>query len=215
MIHFSRLSEELVLWSTSEFRFVELPDAFATGSSIMPQKKNPDVPELVRGKTGRVFGDLMTLLTIMKSLPLAYNRDMQEDKEPLFDAVDVLGACIDIYVRMLPKLKFNPDVMRAAAAVGFLNATDLADYLVAKGVPFREAHSIVGQAVGQALQRGKELHECTLAELKAFDKHIGQDVFDILSLEQMIDRRKATGGTATDTVRSAIAVAEERLAQEA
>jgi len=215
MIHFSRLSEELVLWSTSEFQFVELPDAFATGSSIMPQKKNPDVPELVRGKAGRVFGDLMTCLTIMKSLPLAYNRDMQEDKEPLFDAVDVLGACIDIYVRMLPKLKFNPDVMRAAAEVGFLNATDLADYLVAKGVPFRKAHSIVGQAVAQALPRGKELHEFTLAELQTFDKHIDQDVFDILSLEQMIDRRKATGGTATSTVRSAIAVAEKRLAQDA
>ncbi len=215
MIHFSRLSEELVLWSSSEFQFVELPDAFATGSSIMPQKKNPDVPELVRGKAGRVFGDLITLLTLMKSLPLSYNRDMQEDKEPLFDAVDVVSACIDIYIRMLPKLKFNPEVMRAAAAVGFLNATDLADYLVAKGVPFREAHSIVGQAVGQALRRGKELHEFSLAELRAFDKHIDQDVFDVLSLEQMIDRRQAIGGTATKTVQAAIAAAEKQLAQRA
>jgi len=211
MIHFSRLSEELVLWSSSEFKFVELPDAFATGSSIMPQKKNPDVPELVRGKAGRVFGDLFTLLTLMKALPLSYNRDMQEDKEPLFDAVDVVSACIDIYVRMLPKLKFNPDVMRAAAAVGFLNATDLADYLVAKGVPFRKAHSIVGQAVGQALQRGKELHEFSLTELRTFDKHIDEDVFDVLSLEQMIDRRQAIGGTATKTVQSAIAEAEKQL----
>ena len=215
MIHFSRLSEELVLWSSSEFRFVELPDAFATGSSIMPQKKNPDVPELVRGKAGRVFGDLITLLTLMKALPLSYNRDMQEDKEPLFDAVDVVSACIDIYVRMLPKLKFNPDVMRAAATVGFLNATDLADYLVTKGVPFREAHSIVGQAVGQALERGKELHEFSLAELRDLDKHIDKDVFDVLRLEQMIDRRKAFGGTATKTVQSAIAEAEKQLTQDA
>jgi len=214
MIHFSRLSEELVLWSTSEFRFVELPDAFATGSSIMPQKKNPDVPELVRGKAGRVFGSLMALLTLMKSLPLAYNRDMQEDKEPLFDTVDVLSACIAIYLRMLPKLKFDQEAMRAAASVGFLNATDLADYLVAKGVPFRKAHSIVGQAVGQALQRGKELHELSLAELQTFDKHIEQDIFKVLSLEQMIDRRLAPGGTATATVRSAITAAEAQLAQE-
>jgi argininosuccinate lyase len=212
MIHFSRLSEEMVLWSSSEFKFIELPDAFATGSSIMPQKKNPDVPELVRGKTGRVFGDLMAVLTLMKSLPLSYNRDMQEDKEPLFDAVDVVSACIDIYSRMLPRVEFNQAVMRAAASKGFLNATDLADYLVAKGVPFRKAHSIVGQAVSQALERGQELHELSVEDLQAFDKHIDQSVFDILSLEAMIDRRIAAGGTATETVRAAIAVAEERLA---
>ena len=215
MIHFSRLSEEMILWSSSEFGFVELPDAFATGSSIMPQKKNPDVPELVRGKSGRVVGNFVSLLTLMKGLPLSYNRDMQEDKEPLFDTVDVLSACTDIYIRMLPKLKFNREAMRAAAAVGFLNATDLADYLVAKGVPFREAHSIVGQAVGQALQRGKELHEFDLAELRAFDKRIDMDVFDVLSLEHMIDRRQALGGTATTTVQTAIADAAKALANEA
>ena len=213
MIHFSRLSEEMILWSTSEFGFVELPDAFATGSSIMPQKKNPDVPELVRGKTGRVVGNLISLLTLMKGLPMSYNRDMQEDKEPLFDTVDVISACIDIYIRMLPKLKFNKAVMRASAAVGFLNATDLADYLVAKGLPFREAHSVVGQAVGQALQLGKELHELDLAQLQAFDKRIGADIFDIIGLEQMIERRKALGGTASATVRTAIGKAEKELAQ--
>jgi argininosuccinate lyase len=214
MIHLSRLSEEMILWSSSEFRFVELPDAFATGSSIMPQKKNPDVPELVRGKSGRVVGNLVSILTLLKGLPLSYNRDMQEDKEPLFDTVDVVSACIDIYIRMLPKLEFNRDVMRASACVGFLNATDLADYLVAKGAPFREAHSIVGQAVGQALQRGKELHELDLSELQAFDKRIDQDVFEVLSLEQMIDRRKVLGGTATATVQSAIAHALKTLDQE-
>jgi argininosuccinate lyase len=213
MVHFSRLSEEMVLWSSSEFKFIELPDAFATGSSIMPQKKNPDVPELVRGKTGRVFGDLVSVLTLMKSLPLSYNRDMQEDKEPLFNAVDIVSACIDIYTKMLPRLKFNHEVMRAAASVGFLNATDLADYLVAKGVPFRKAHSIVGQAVGKALELGKELHEMSLEALQAFDKHFDQNVFDVLSLEQMIDRRRATGGTATAAVREAIAAAEAQLDQ--
>jgi len=211
MIHFSRLSEELILWSTSEFGFVELPDSFATGSSIMPQKKNPDVPELIRGKTGRVFGNLMTLLSIMKSLPLAYNRDMQEDKEPLFDTVDILKACIDIYSSMLPKLKINKERMREAATKGFLNATDLADYLVTEGMPFRQAHTCAGKAVSYALDKDKELHELTLKELKTFSSLIKKDVFNILSIDQMINRRKSFGGTARENVMAAIKEAEKSL----
>ena len=211
MVHFSRLSEELILWSTSEFGFIELPDSFATGSSIMPQKKNPDVPELIRGKAGRVFGDLMAILSIMKSLPLAYNRDMQEDKEPLFDTVDILKACVDICSSMLPKLKINKEVMRKAAAKGFLNATDLADYLVTAGMPFRQAHTCVGKAVSYALDKDKELHELTLEELKSFSTLIKNDVFNILSTDQMINRRKSFGGTAKKNVMAAIQKAKKSL----
>jgi len=168
MIHLSRLSEEFILWSGAEFGFIELPDAFTTGSSIMPQKKNPDICELVRGKTGRVFGNLICILTVMKGLPLAYDRDMQEDKEPLFDAVNTLSLCIKIYTDMLPKIKVNKDVMKKAASVGFLNATDLADYLALKGMPFRTAHNCAGKAVSYALKNGKELHQLTLEELQSF-----------------------------------------------
>ena len=212
MVHLSRLSEEMILWSTSEFNFIELPDAFATGSSIMPQKKNPDVAELVRGKSGRVFGSLIGLLTIMKGLPLAYNRDLQEDKEMLFDSVDTLQACLEIYTLMLPKLTVKREVMRAAASRGFLNATDFADYLVGKGMPFRNAHQIVGQAVGHALENNKELHELSLDELKSFSSLIQEDVFGILTTEAMIDRRKSAGGTATENVRLAIIDARKGLA---
>ncbi|MGB5421095.1 MAG: argininosuccinate lyase [Desulfobacterales bacterium] len=211
MVHLSRLSEEVILWSTAEFGFIELPDAFATGSSIMPQKKNPDVAELVRGKSGRVFGSLMALLTIMKGLPLAYNRDLQEDKELLFDSVDTLQACIGIYTMMLPKIKVNREVMRAATQAGFINATDFADYLVGKGLPFRTAHHCVGQAVGYALAHKKELHDLSLDELKSFSALIQGDVFEILSTEAMIDRRRSAGGTATENVRAAIAAARVAL----
>ena len=211
MMHFSRLSEELILWSTSEFGFIELPDSFATGSSIMPQKKNPDVPELIRGKTGRVFGNLMALLSIMKSLPLAYNRDMQEDKEPLFDTVDILSACIDICSSMIPRLKINKETMHKAATKGFLNATDLADYLVTAGMPFRQAHTCAGKAVSYALDKDKELHELTLKELKSFSTLIKKDIFNILSTEQMINRRKSFGGTAKENVMAAIKEAEKSL----
>jgi argininosuccinate lyase len=204
MVHLSRLSEEMILWSTSEFSFIELPDAFATGSSIMPQKKNPDVAELVRGKSGRVFGSLVGLLTIMKGLPLAYNRDLQEDKEMLFDSVDTIHACLEIYTLMLPKLTVKRDAMRAATGHGFLNATDFADYLVGKGIPFRNAHHTVGQAVGYALENNKELHDLSLEELKSFSNLIQEDVFDILSTAAMIDRRTSAGGTATENVRAAI-----------
>lgn len=211
MMHFSRLSEELILWSTSEFGFIELPDSFATGSSIMPQKKNPDVPELIRGKTGRVFGNLMALLSIMKSLPLAYNRDMQEDKEPLFDTVDILSACIDICSSMIPKLKINKETMYKAATKGFLNATDLADYLVTAGMPFRQAHACTGKAVSYALDKDKELHELTLEELKSFSSLIEKDIFNILSIDQMINRRESFGGTAKENVMAAIKEAETSL----
>ena len=211
MVHLSRLSEEMILWSTAEFGFIELPDAFATGSSIMPQKKNPDVAELVRGKSGRVFGSLMALLTVMKGLPLAYNRDLQEDKELLFDSVDTLQACLEIYTMMLPKIKVNREIMRAATQTGYINATDFADYLVGKGMPFRNAHHCVGQAVGYALAHKKELHDLSLDELKSFSALIQEDVFEILSIEAMIDRRRSAGGTATENVRAAIAVARAAL----
>ena len=213
MLHLSRLAEELILWTSSEFQFIELPDAFATGSSIMPQKKNPDVPELVRGKSGRVIGNLMAMLSVMKSLPLSYNRDLQEDKALLFDAVDTLQACIDIFARMLPKIKINAGVMQQATAKGYLNATDMADYLANKGMPFREAHHCVGRAVSHALQNNKELHELSLDELRDFSKLITKDIFDILSTRAMIDRRKSVGGTATENVVAAIASAKQELAE--
>jgi argininosuccinate lyase len=213
MVHFSRLSEELILWSTAEFNFIELPDSFATGSSIMPQKKNPDVPELVRGKAGAVIGNLMALLTTMKSLPLAYNRDMQEDKAPLFNTVDTLKACIEIYTAMLPKIKVKAVNMLQAAKSGFLDATDMADYLVTRGVAFREAHRLVGEAVGFALAGKKELHELTLEEMQSFSKLIQEDIFSCLETRQMIDRRTSYGGTAAKNVRQAIRAAENSLAQ--
>ncbi len=211
MMHLSRLAEELIVWSSSEFNFIELPDAFATGSSIMPQKKNPDVAELVRGKAGRVFGNLMALLTLMKSLPLSYNRDMQEDKALLFDAVDTLNACIDITAQLLPKIKFNKARLQAAASHGYLNATDLADYLVTKGMPFREAHHCVGQIVGYAVRSRKELHALSLADLQKFSDRIEGEIFDFLKTSQMIDRRTTIGGTATRAVKAAIRAAERKI----
>jgi argininosuccinate lyase len=211
MIHLSRMSEELILWSSTEFGFIELPDSFTTGSSIMPQKKNPDVPELVRGKTGRVFGDLISLMTMMKALPLSYNRDMQEDKTALFQTVDILKKCIEIYIKMLPKLKINQETMERAASKGFLNATDMADYLVAGGMPFRQAHGCVGGAVVYASSKKKELHELTLKELKSFSSHIKKDIFKILTTDQMINRRKSIGGTALKCVKAAIKEAERKL----
>ncbi|HHP7233991.1 MAG TPA: argininosuccinate lyase [Desulfobacterales bacterium] len=211
MTHLSRLSEEMMLWSSAEFSFVELPDAFATGSSIMPQKKNPDVPEIVRGKTGRVLGSLMGMLTLLKALPLSYNRDLQEDKPLLFDAVDTLQACLDIYARMLPNLRIRSDRMARATESGFLNATDFADYLVGKGLAFRSAHHCVGQAVAYALENGKELHELSLEELKRFSDLIEADVFDNLTTQAMIERRSSYGGTATDNVRRAVEAARKEI----
>jgi argininosuccinate lyase len=214
MVHFSRISEELVLWSSHEFKYIELPDAFATGSSIMPQKKNPDIPELVRGKSGRVFGALVTLLTVMKSLPLSYNRDMQEDKQPLFDAIDTLKACIEVYIKMLPELKINKEVMLRGASTGYLNATDMADYLVKKGMPFRDAHACAGKAVGYAVGKQKELHELSLGEMRLFSPLFSSDLFDLLTPESMVERRKSFGGTAPENVLLAIRKAKKDIARE-
>ena len=211
MIHLSRFSEELILWSSSEFSFITISDAFTTGSSIMPQKKNPDVAELVRGKTGRVIGNLVTIVTLLKSLPLAYNKDMQEDKEPLFDTVDTLKICLDVYVRMIPNIKINKERMYDACSKGFLNATDLADYLTVKGVPFRESHSLSGQLVAYALENKKELHDLSLKEFQKFSSLIEDDLFEYLTLESMIKRRNSYGGTNFDNVKSAIAKAFKEL----
>jgi len=196
MMHLSRLSEEIILWATGEFGFIELPDAFATGSSIMPQKKNPDVAELTRGKTGRVYGGLLAVLTLMKGLPLAYNRDMQEDKEPLFDSADTVKACVDLMARMLPRLKVKRDRMREAAEGGFTTATDLADYLVARGIPFRQAHAVAGKVVAHCSGQGRKLQDLALDELQAFSPVIQVDIQDWLSVEGSAARRKSYGGTA-------------------
>jgi len=205
MMHLSRFSEELILWSTSEFDFIELSDSFCTGSSIMPQKKNPDVPELVRGKTGRVYGNLMALLTVMKALPLAYNKDMQEDKEPLFDTIDTVKGSLKIFADMVREMKIKADVMLQAAAEGFSNATDVADYLVRTGMPFREAHEVVGKSVRYGIEHGKRLEELTLAEWQAFSDLIGADIYDAITLEASVNARSATGGTALVRVKAEIA----------
>jgi argininosuccinate lyase len=212
MLHLSRLSEELILWMSPRFGFIDLADRFCTGSSIMPQKKNPDVPELVRGKTGRVFGHLMGLLTLMKGQPLAYNKDNQEDKEPLFDTVDTLVDTLTIYADMLKGVKVKPEAMRKAAAEGFSTATDLADYLAKKGLPFRDAHEAVALAVRAAETRGCDLAELSLAELQAFSPLVGEDVFAVLTLEGSLAARKHIGGTAPEQVRAAVARARAAIA---
>ena len=211
MMHLSRFSEELVLWSSAQFSFIDLPDAFCTGSSIMPQKKNPDVPELVRGKAGRVTGHLIALLMLMKSQPLAYNKDNQEDKEPLFDTVDTLVNCLHAFADMMPHIKAKKENMYNSAKRGFATATDLADYLVRKGLAFRDAHEIVGQAVRLGLDSGRDLADLSLAELQQFSPEIADDVFDILTLEGSVAARKHVGGTAPKTVKQAIALAREQL----
>jgi len=211
MMHLSRFSEELVLWTSAQFSFIELPDAFCTGSSIMPQKKNPDVPELVRGKSGRVTGHLMSLLMLMKSQPLAYNKDNQEDKEPLFDTVDTLINCLRAFADMIPHIEAKRDNMLGAAKKGFATATDLADYLVRKGMPFRDAHEVVGLAVRLGVESKRDLSELSLEELQGFSEMISNDVFDILSLEGSVAARKHIGGTAPDTVRAAINTARTNL----
>jgi len=211
MMHLSRYSEELVLWTSAQFDFINLPDRFCTGSSIMPQKKNPDVPELVRGKTGRVYGHLLSLLTLMKSQPLAYNKDNQEDKEPLFDTIDTLKDSLRAFADMMPAVEVKADAMRKAALQGFSTATDLADYLVRKGIPFRDAHEIVGKAVGLGVETGRDLSEMSLQELQQFDASIDDDVFEVLTLEGSVAARDHTGGTAPDQVRRQVAAARERI----
>jgi argininosuccinate lyase len=199
-VHLSRLAEEMILWSSQEFGFVELPDRYCTGSSMMPQKKNPDVPELIRGKTGRVFGHLYALLTIMKGLPLAYNRDLQEDKMPLFDTVDTVKACLEIMRAIVHGLKINRGMMLAAARDGYMNATDLADYLARRGVPFRAAHGVAGRLVRHCIAQGRRIEELPLSELKRFSAKFEKDVYRYLSVNSMVERRRSPGGTARANV---------------
>ena len=213
MIHLSRFSEELVLWTSAQFDFIELPDRFCTGSSIMPQKKNPDVPELVRGKSGRVFGHLSSLLMLMKSQPLAYNKDNQEDKEPLFDIIDTLKDCLFAYGEMMPAVICKKESMISATMKGYATATDLADYLVKKGLPFRDAHEVVGKAVGIGIQKGLDLSELTLAQLQEFSTLIQEDVFGVLTLAGSLNARDHHGGTAPNQVLKAVATAREKLSQ--
>ncbi|WP_260295711.1 argininosuccinate lyase [Sedimenticola hydrogenitrophicus] len=212
MMHLSRMSEELIIWSSAQFNFINLSDSFCTGSSIMPQKKNPDVPELVRGKTGRIFGHLIGLLTLMKGQPLAYNKDNQEDKEPLFDTVDNLKGSLKVFADMIPAITCKPESMREAALKGFATATDLADYLVRKGTPFRDAHEVVGKAVALGVSKGCDLAELSLEELRGFSERIDADVYSVLTLEGSVAARDHIGGTAPAQVRAAIGRARQRLA---
>ena len=209
MTHLSRFAEEVVLWSSSEFGFAELDDAYTTGSSIMPQKKNSDMAELVRGKTGRVYGDLMAMLTVLKGLPLAYNKDMQEDKECVFDALDTVKACLGIFAPMIDTMKPNKDNMYRAAGKGYINATDLADYLVGKGLPFRTAYKTVGEIVAYGIKQDKTLEEITLGEYKNFSELFGEDLYEAISLAACVRRRTSEGGTGAASVEKQIRFVEE------
>ena len=211
MMHLSRLSEEIILWASWEFKFIELADAYTTGSSIMPQKKNPDMAELVRGKTGRVYGDLMALLTTLKGLPLAYNKDMQEDKESVFDAVDTAKMCLQILAPMLRTMKPRPDRMRQAAQGGFINATDLADYLVRKGLPFRTAYKLSGQAVARCLEKGCVLETLPLSEYRALSPLFDQDLYDAISLEACLEKRTSQGGPSRPSLAEQIAFVKKEM----
>ncbi|MBI1912073.1 MAG: argininosuccinate lyase [Deltaproteobacteria bacterium] len=213
MMHFSRLSEEIILWSSQEFAFIELSDAFSTGSSIMPQKKNPDVAELARGKTGRVYGNLMSLLTTMKSLPLAYNKDMQEDKEPLFDTIDTVKVILKVYGPMLKTMRVKSDAMFKATGAGFLNATDAADYLTKKGLPFREAHHAVGSAVAYCVENNKTLEELELDEWQKFSKLFEADIKKTVSIKNSLNTRKIYGGTALETVKKRLEEVKKEFEQ--
>ncbi len=211
MMHLSRFCEEVILWSSHEFSFIMLDDAFSTGSSIMPQKKNPDVAELVRGKTGRVYGNLMALLTVMKGLPLAYNKDMQEDKEAIFDSVDTVKMCLPVFTQMVLTMKVRNDKMLTAAKGGFTNATDIADYLVKKGVPFRDSHGIIGKMVAYCIENNKSIDEMSLQELKSFSDRFEQDVYAAIALETCVNDRRLPGGPAAQSVKASIQRAREQL----
>jgi argininosuccinate lyase len=204
MTHLSRLAEEIILWCSMEFNFAEPDDTFATGSSMMPQKKNPDVAELVRGKTGRVYGSLITLFTVMKALPLAYNKDMQEDKEPVFDAIDTAKICLRVFAPMLATMRFKPENMRQAASKGFLNATDCADYLVKKGMPFRDAYAVVGKLVTQALQANSAFDDLVLSDFKAASELFEEDIYEAIKLENCVEKRNVAGGPAVSAVKEHI-----------
>ena len=213
IMHLSRYSEELILWNTNEFQFIEMDDSCSTGSSIMPQKKNPDVAELIRGKSGRVYGHLMSILTVMKGIPLAYNKDMQEDKECIFDAIDTLKLCIPVFNKMISTMKINKDAMRKGASGGFTNATDAADYLVKKGMPFREAHTVIGKMVLYAINNNKSLEEFTMDEFKACSEIIEEDIYDAISLETCVSERKTIGAPSKGAVEFCINKGEEFLSQ--
>ena len=211
-MHLSRFAEEILLWTSWEFRFVELSDAFTTGSSIMPQKKNSDMAELVRGKTGRVYGDLTGILTVLKGLPLAYNKDMQEDKELVFDAADTVKACLDVFAPMVAEMKANRENMKTAAAKGFINATDLADYLTKKGEPFRSAYKICGEIVGYCIKQGKTLETLSLEEYKKFSDLFGKDVYGEIDIKNCVNKRISAGGTAVSSVEKQIEYVRKRFA---
>ena len=201
MMHLSRFSEEIIMWNSNEYRFIELDDAYSTGSSIMPQKKNPDIAELVRGKTGRVYGDLMSMLTTMKGIPLAYNKDMQEDKEVTFDAIDTVKDCIHLFTGMIDTMKFRKDIMAKSAMNGFTNATDAADYLVKKGMPFRDAHGVIGRLVLYCIDNDKCIEDCSIEELKGIDEMFESDIYDAISLKTCVEKRLTKGAPGPDTMR--------------
>ncbi|MBR5228269.1 MAG: argininosuccinate lyase [Firmicutes bacterium] len=211
MMHLSRFCEELIIWSSTEFKFIEIDDAYSTGSSIMPQKKNPDMAELIRGKTGRVYGDMITLFTLMKGLPLAYNKDMQEDKPPVFDAAETLRACINIFADMLDTMTLNTDIMEQAAKSGFMNATDAADYLVSKGVPFRECHEIIGQIVLYCINHGKAIEELSLQQLQDFSPKFGPDIYENIDLRACVKAKKSEGSTSFESVNKMLSDAKAYL----
>ena len=214
MMHLSRFCEEIIIWNSNEYRFVEIDDAYSTGSSIMPQKKNPDIAELVRGKTGRVYGALVSILTTMKGLPLAYNKDMQEDKELTFDAIDTVKGCLALFEGMIRTMKFNKDVMEKSAAMGFTNATDAADYLVGKGVPFRDAHSIIGRLVLYCLDKGCAIDDLSLEELQEFSDKFGPDIYEAISLKTCVEKRLTVGAPGKDAMTEVIRISREYLEEE-
>ncbi len=211
MMHLSRFSEEIIIWNSNEYRFVEIDDAYSTGSSIMPQKKNPDIAELVRGKTGRVYGDLMSLLTTMKGIPLAYNKDMQEDKEAAFDAIDTVKTCLTLFTDMLRTLKFNKASMESSATKGFTNATDAADYLVNKGMPFRDAHSVIGRLVLACIDKGCAIDDLSLDELKTFSDSFEEDIFEAISLRTCVEKRLTIGAPSSEAMKKVIKVNDDFL----
>ena len=210
-MHLSRFCEEIIIWNSNEYKFIELDDAFSTGSSIMPQKKNPDIAELVRGKTGRVYGALVSLLTTMKGIPLAYNKDMQEDKEVAFDAIDTVKSCLDLFTGMLATTKFNKDIMADSATKGFTNATDAADYLVKKGMPFRDAHKVIGELVLYCIDKDKAIDDCSLEELKGFSNLFDEDVYKEISLETCVGKRVTTGAPGKEAMSQVVKICEEYL----
>ena len=213
MMHLSRFSEEIIIWNTNEYRFVEIDDSYSTGSSIMPQKKNPDIAELVRGKTGRVYGALMSILTTMKGLPLAYNKDMQEDKELTFDAIDTVKGCISLFTGMIATMKFNKDIMENSAKNGFTNATDAADYLVNHGVPFRDAHGIVGQLVLFCIDKGIALDDMSLDEFKAISPVFEEDIYEAISMKTCVEKRLTIGAPGIKAMENVIKINEKYLAE--